>query len=109
GANWLAGQLGADTLEGGGGADTLEGGAGGDTFRFSGAFGRDRILDFAAGAGVQDVLELSLGAAFDTFAEVMAVATQEGADTVIRIDADRTITLVNVNRSTLAADDFAFI
>ncbi|MBJ9974315.1 polyurethanase [Pseudomonas sp. S75] len=44
----LMGGAGDDVLVGGEGDDLLSGGAGRDTFMFSGHFGHDRVLDFAA-------------------------------------------------------------
>jgi len=73
------------------------------------AFGEDTISDFTAGSGVTDVLHLTLGTAFDTYAEVIAAATQVGADTVINIHAADTITLTNVLKTALVADDFWFV
>jgi hypothetical protein len=71
-------------------------------------FGRDVITDFSAGAAIGDVLELSLGTQFDTFAKVISRTTQVGTDTVITIDANNSITLQNLQMSTLVANDFRF-
>jgi serralysin len=49
------------------------------------------------------------GTAFDTYAEVMAAATQVGSNTVITFDATTSITLENITRTSLVADDFRFI
>jgi histidinol dehydrogenase len=77
--------------------------------QFSSGLGADRVLGFAAGAGVADVVRLiGMGPAFDSFAEVMAAAAQVGADTVIDFGGGNTITLVGVAMATLVADDFAF-
>lgn len=109
GADALAGGLGADTLNGGAGADTMSGGAGNDRFDFAAGFGVDRIEDFLAGAGVGDVIRLTgLGTAYDTFAEILAAATQTGADTVINLGGSNTITLAGVAKTSLVADDFVF-
>lgn len=98
-----------DLLIGGSGNDTLSGGPGADTMQFSSGLGADRVLGFAAGAGVADVVRLiGMGPAFDSFAEVMAAAAQVGADTVIDFGGGNTITLVGVAMATLVADDFAF-
>jgi hypothetical protein len=80
-----------------------------DMFIFASGFGQDKISDFEAGTGVADVISLSLGTAFDSYAEVMAATSQVGADTVITIDASNKITLTGVLTSALGADDFAFI
>ena len=44
-----------------------------------------------------------------TFADVLARATQVGSDTVINFGGGDTLTLRNVARSSLAADDFIFV
>ena len=96
-ANILNGGTGNDTITGGAGNDILTGGIGTDTFNFSAAFGIDTITDFTVGAAAtHDTLHLTLGTAFDSYAEVMAAATQVGVDTVFTIDANDTITLHNV-------------
>ncbi len=107
--NWINGRGGNDYIMGGAGADTLIGGSGVDNFIFYAGFGKDVIQDFTAGLGATDILRLSLGANFDSFAEIMAVATQVGSNTVITIDAADTITLSNLQWSTLVADDFIFV
>jgi serralysin len=107
--NWINGRGGNDYISGGAGADTMIGGDGYDVFNFTASFGNDVIGDFIAGFGPTDSLSFSLGTAFDTFAEIMAVATQIGADTVLVIGAADTITLSNVLKSALAVDDFTFI
>jgi Ca2+-binding RTX toxin-like protein len=108
-ANTLNGGAGSDQLTGGAGNDILTGGLGNDTFNFSAVFGKDTVTDFSAGLGVADVLRLTLGTAFDTYAEVMAAATQVGTNTVIAINANDTITLTGVLKASLVADDFVFV
>jgi Ca2+-binding RTX toxin-like protein len=109
GNDTLAGGLGNDALAGGIGNDTLTAGLGNDTFIFTSGFGKDVITDFVSGVGPTDLISFSLGAAFDTFAEVILVATQIGADTIITIDAADTITLSGVQISSLNIDDFIFV
>jgi Ca2+-binding RTX toxin-like protein len=109
GTDALSGGVGDDALSGASGDDTLSGGAGNDSLVFASGFGKDIVSDFAAGTGVGDVIEFQgLGTAFDTFAEILAVSAQIGANTVITIDVANTITLQNVARTTLVADDFRF-
>ena len=108
GANKLIGDAGNDTLDGMAGADNLTGGAGADIFVFKTGYGKDIVTDFAAGAAGTDVLDLALGSSFDTVAEVLAAAAQVGANTVITIDATTTLTLQNVQKAALVADDFKF-
>ncbi len=100
---------GADTLIGGAGNDTLAGGAGNDLFEFATGFGADRITDFAEGVGAGDVIRLvGLGAAFDSFAEVIAAASQSGGDVVFNFGGGNTITVASATVAGFAADDFSF-
>lgn len=57
GADELHGGDGDDTLDGGAGDDALAGGAGSDRFLFSGAWGADRIIDFAFGDRIDATLD----------------------------------------------------
>jgi Bacterial Ig-like domain/RTX calcium-binding nonapeptide repeat (4 copies) len=106
----IIGDANANTLTGGAGNDILTGGAGIDTFVYTPAFGFDTITDFTAGAGTtHDILQLSLGAQFSSLAQVIAAATQVGANTVITVDATDTVTLNNVNKTALVASNFVFV
>ena len=108
-ANTLNGAAGNDTLIGGVGNDSLTGSTGNDSFYFAPGFGKDIVSDFTAGAGTpHDTMHVDLGVAFDTFADVMAVATQVVANTVLTFDANDTITLNNVLKTGLVVDDFVF-
>jgi serralysin len=109
GGNWILGRGGNDIITGGAGSDGLVGGIGNDTFNFSAGFGRDTITDFSAGLGVTDVISFSLGAAFDTFEEVMAAVTQVGSNSLFTLDGNNTITFSNLLASALVADDFVFV
>ncbi len=108
-ADSLTGDSAANTLNGAKGDDTLTGGAGDDTFVFGTGRGADVITDFTAGAATEDVIALSLGASFDTFAEIAAAAVQVGADTVIDFGGGDSLTLIGVTPSALHADDFLFV
>jgi len=109
GADVLLGLGGADILAGNEGADTLTGGAGDDKFWYRTGDGADAITDFTPGAGTDDVIRLfAFGAAFDSFAEVEAAASQVGADTVIDFGGGNSITLEGVAVGSLHADDFLF-
>ena len=109
GNDLLKGQAGNDIMNGGRGNDTLDGAAGDDKFQFDFGDDADRFLNFTAGASTDDKIELTgFGAAFDTFAEVIAAATQSGADTVIDFGGGDVITLENVSLASLHADDFLF-
>jgi len=104
----LVGGNGDDTLDGGAENDQLYGNAGADTFRLATGFGTDAIRDFAAGAGVGDVIRLVLGTAFDNFAEAMAAATDNGADTTFNFGGGNTLVVKGVLVAQFSADDFAY-
>ncbi|MGF7149558.1 Ca2+-binding RTX toxin-like protein [Sphingomonas zeicaulis] len=105
----LHGGDGDDRLLGEAGNDRLTGGAGDDIFYLNGGGGRDTITDFAAGAASGDVLRIGVGLPFESFEEIMAVASQSGANTVIRFDASNSVTLLNVSLASLDAGDFLFV
>ncbi|KZL26515.1 calcium-binding protein [Pseudovibrio sp. WM33] len=98
---------GDDTVIAGDGNDVVEGGAGDDAFFFRSDFGNDIITDFTAGAGSEDVIQFA--ATFDSVADVLAAASDVGADTVIYVNDDTSITLQNISVADLHADDFAFV
>jgi Ca2+-binding RTX toxin-like protein len=105
----ISGLGGADTLIGGAGNDTLGGGAGADLFEFASGFGADRITDFDEGASLSDVIRLvGLGASFDSFGEVIAAASQSGADVVFNFGGGNTITVLNATVAAFNANDFEF-
>ena len=105
----IYGGAGDDTLLGREGTDTLFGGAGDDVFIFEPGEGVDVIRDFKAGAGSEDVIDLSaFGADFDSFAEVFAAASQNGPNTVIDFGNGDRLSLWNLDVSSLHADDFIF-
>lgn len=109
GADTMLGGNGNDTLQGDGGADRLRGEGGNDRFTFAPGSGADVIVDFAAGAASGDKISLvGFGPAVDSFAEVMALAAQAGADVVINFSGGETITLLKVTLSSLDAGDFLF-
>ncbi|AHE55777.1 calcium-binding protein [Sphingomonas sanxanigenens] len=105
----LHGGDGDDRLLGEAGNDRLAGGAGDDIFYLNGGGGRDTITDFTAGAAAGDVLRIGVGLPFESFEEIMAVASQSGANTVIRFDASNSVTLLNVSLASLDTGDFLFI
>ncbi len=105
--NVIWGGAGGDYIDGAGGADVLIGGSGDDAFAIFGDSGADRIRDFTAG-GSEDRLLISLGSDFDSSAEVLAVAQQNGANTVIDFGDGLMIVLEGVLKANLNASDFAF-
>lgn len=109
GYDLILGGEGDDSIDGGALNDILFGGGGNDTFVFSFASGTDTLRDFIAGAGSADVVRLTgFGAAFDTFAEVIAAATDNGVDTTIDFGVGGKIIIQNVTVAELSSDDFLF-
>jgi len=104
GNDFLSGQDGNDVLNGSEGNDVLNGGTGSDTFIFNLGFGHDTIQDFAKG---QDIIEFEHGL-FANWQDLVAKASQVGADTRISYDAENSILIQNVAWSQLGADDFRF-
>jgi Ca2+-binding RTX toxin-like protein len=114
GSDDLDGDSGNDTLIGGGGNDELDGGndddklrggAGDDTFRFNNDDGDDVVLDFKAGAGSPDQLDLER-LDFNNFQAVLDAAQDDGAgNVVIELDNNTTVTLLNVVEADLHQDD----
>jgi hypothetical protein len=87
----------------------VTGGLGDDTFVFALGDDNDRYVDFTAGAGTDDVIELSgFGTSFDEFSEVFAAASQQGSNVVIDFGAGDAITLLNTTLANLHEDDFVF-
>ena len=108
-ADLLTGTGKSNVITGLAGNDTLTGNGGNDKFVFAKGFGKDTITDFTEGKGLGDVIRLSMGTSFDSFAEITSHTTQRGDDTVITFNANTTLTLDLVQKSALAADDFLFV
>lgn len=108
-ANVMIGNAAANRIEGGAGDDRMTGGGGNDVFVFKTGCGKDIITDFDAGPGDGDVLELSMGTAFNSLAKILAASAQVGADTVITFDTATCITLQNVQQNLLSTNDFRFV
>jgi VCBS repeat-containing protein len=112
GSDWLDGGAGSDSLQGNNGDDTLAGGAGDD--RMTGGLGDDRFV-FRAGFGHDTVTDFGHGdliqvdpSLFGSFDSVMTHAQQVGQDVVITLDAADSITLQDVQLTSLRAGEFVF-
>ena len=55
-----------------------------------------------------NTLQRDLGEAYDSFAEVIAAASQSGGNTVLDFGSLGTVTLASVALTKLVADDFVF-
>ena len=110
GADTLLGGEGDDALEGGAGDDTLTGGAGKDRFVYASAdTGHDRITDFTRG---EDRIDFTgLGIAFADLAIAQGTGAEAGHTVVSWTGAGgatQSVTLENVEASSVGASDFLF-
>ena len=103
----LFGGAGSDLLDGGTGADFLNGGAGDDRYVYAPGYGADTIFGFDAGPVSGERVFLT-GYNFNSFADLLARATQVGPDTVFNFGGGDTLTLRNVQRAALSSEDFVF-
>jgi Ca2+-binding RTX toxin-like protein len=104
GSDLLFGNAGDDVLVGGTGHDVMFGGAGDDLFSGDDDF---TILDFRAGAGSEDRIDLSNVGGVDDFGDVLANAHGVFGGVVLDFGDDE-ITLLGVQVTQLQADDFVF-
>lgn len=75
--------------------DSMSGGDGDDLFQFKDGDGDDTITDFTAGVGSDDRLDVS-EFGFTDLADLLAATNDAGADRVIALDADDSVTLIGV-------------
>ncbi len=104
--NVLIGGAGDDVLDGRAGNDKLQGGNGNDTFVMADGYGYDRIFGFQAGAGSEDVVDIT-AFGFSDFAQVQAAAFVSGNYVIVQLDADDSVGfygMTDVNQ--LHQDDF---
>jgi len=105
GGDDLFGGAGDDILNGGGGNDDLNGGAGADVFVANLGFRTDRIQDFEDGI---DLIDFSSNSLANNFAQVLAAATQAGANVRIDLNANNALILEGFNLVDLDASNFIF-
>ena len=108
GADQLVGGAGNDVLIGGTGGDILSGGGDDDTFIIAANGGADTVTDFIAGASSLDTIDLTAVVSVHSLAQILAIAIQSGADTVINFGGGNSVTLQDVTESNLIASDFDF-
>lgn len=105
----LQGDDGDDILNGGASNDVIFGNAGNDTIVFELGGAIDTLRDFTAGSATTDVVRLvGFGASFETFAAVIAAATDNGADTTIDFGNGDVLIIRGVLVSQLHTNDFIF-
>ena len=102
--NVIQARGGDDTVDGGGGNDILIGGNGSDRFIFGPGDGNDNIVDFAAGAGSDDVIDLRGYTTVSSFEEILLLASDDGAHTTLNFGGD-TLFLQNVRSAQLHVED----
>ncbi|HMT45057.1 MAG TPA: FG-GAP-like repeat-containing protein, partial [Chakrabartia sp.] len=78
------------------------------TFSFSPGFGQDQIVGFKTSTIDHDVLMFS-GFGFSSVQDVLANATQNGADTIISFTDGSSIDLIGIQMAELAANQSIFI
>jgi Ca2+-binding RTX toxin-like protein len=100
GNNDLNGGNGDDIFHVGSGSNVLTGGKGNDTFVFGPEIGKDMIADFRPGDHIE------FDGVYENFQAVQAVMHQDGANTVIGLDTDHSVTFLGVNASSLHSSDF---
>jgi len=88
--------------------DLFIGNGNSDTFVFASNFGNDVIKDFRASDWGHDTVQFGKSV-FDSFADVLAHATQSGQDVVISAGASDSLTLKNVKLAALDKSDFHFV
>src|SRR5262249_28546797 len=69
--------------------------------------GTARITDFVAGAGTDDVINVS--AFFSSFASLIANSNNTSEGVAIALDANDVLVLVGVSKNHLTTDDFSFV
>lgn len=103
GNDQIDGGSGADFIYAQSGDDRMTGGSGADTFQFRTDDGTDVISDFTAN---EDVF-LAFAFGFASGADVLALAAQSGADTIVNLTGTGIVTLTGVTLADLDANDFA--
>ena len=106
-ANLIVGDSNNQFIEGGAGNDVLIGGGGSDTFIFRPGSGYDAINDFQTGptAAGGDVIRTS-GYGIYTFADFQSHLTQQGADTLLTLDATDKVLIRNTTAASFTAANF---
>ncbi|MBT3930341.1 MAG: hypothetical protein HOF34_06465, partial [Rhodospirillaceae bacterium] len=104
------------SVQGGGGEDSIfvsggsglliDGGDDDDLFDFANTGGSDSsITGFEAGAGTDDRIDVS-DFGFTDLADLLTATNDVGADTVITLDGNDSLTLIGVQMAELHEDDF---
>ncbi|WP_137700888.1 calcium-binding protein [Marimonas lutisalis] len=107
GKDLMLGGRGNDLLIGGEDDDTIQGNQNDDTFVFADGHGDDVITDFEATNDLERI-DFSGLSTMNSFVDVEAAATQQGADLLIITGGSSSILLEGVAPGDLGAEDFIF-
>ena len=99
----IFGGAGDDVISGEEGDDVLNGGAGADTFVFGPGGAADTVTDFSAAQG--DRVDLTAFSSLRNLADVLALSSQSGADTLISLTGE-SVRLSNVQMGSLTFASF---
>jgi len=102
GADTIQGDASNDKLTGGAGADYINGGAGFDLFVFEARMRHDTVTDFENDIDMFDFTPLGI----TSISELTIY--QQGADTVIQVNAGNDVTVLNTLVGDIDASDFYF-
>ena len=106
GANSLTGSEKDDIIRAGAGNDIVAGGPGDDRIVYATGDGADTVVDFVAGAGTRDRIDVGGVDNPGTFVNLLALTSQVGTNAVIDFGGGDTLTLQNVQKTSLTRDDF---
>lgn len=90
-------------ITGGGGNDVLTGGSGVNVYSFASDSGQDVITDFQTS---QDILDF--GSLFADVAQALGTVTQIGGDAVFDLGNDNSLTLANIEVTSLTENNVSF-
>ncbi len=107
GDDYIVGGGGFDVLTGGEGNDTLTGAFNADRFVFEDNHGHDVVLDFEADSRPEKLVFNDLST-MNSVSDVLGASVQQGANVVITTSANSSITLIDVQLSSLDEFDFIF-
>jgi hypothetical protein len=96
----------SDTFTGDQLRDTFTGNGGDDVLVYKPGGNADVFTDFVAGALTPDRIDLTAFPNLHTLSDILALATQVGANTVLNFGGGDTLTLQGVQKANLNLDDF---
>ena len=104
----LVGSSGNDVFLMGSGDDLVWSVGGNDTFIVGTGDGRDTLTGFAAGAGSNDVLDITAYSDINNLSELIAIAFDDGTNTTLVFEDANHLKMDSVRVNDLHTDDFLF-